>query len=423
MLDIKFIRENIKQVKDSIKKRGVVCDVDKLLRIDKKRRATMTMIESISAKKNKASKEIAKADSKTKKKIIAEMKKIDKEEDKLKKHFKEIEKEFDELMASVPNILMPGVPEGKDDTQNVVLKKVGKLPKFSFDFKGYMELAESLDLIDMQRGAKIAGSRFGFLKREAALLEFALINFTFSVLVKKGFVPIIPPVMIKPKMAWAMGYLEQSNKEDAYHLPQDDLYLIGTSEQALGGMMAGEILQEKELPLRYAGFSTCFRREAGSYGKDTKGIIRVHQFDKIEMFSFVKPEDAKKEHQMIHKIERELMDALKLPYQVVRNCTGDLGAPAAEKFDIEVWLPSEKRYRETHSASNCTDFQARRLNTRYHKKNGKTELVYTLNGTAFAMGRILIAIMENYQQKDGSIKIPQVLQKYTGFKEIKKDGK
>jgi len=419
MLDIKFIRENPEIIKNSCQKRGIKCDVEKLLKTDEERRKLMAKIENISAEKNRASKEIAKASDKDKRKIIAGTKKIDKKGDKLKEDLEKIEEKFNELMLIIPNIIFEGVPEGKDDSQNVVLEKVGEPTRFDFSVKDYMQLAEKLDLIDTERAAKIAGSRFGILKKEAVLLEFALINFAFEVLIKKGFIPIVPPVIIKPEMAWAMGYLEQTNKDEAYHLAQDDLYLIATAEQSLGTMRAKEILKEEELPLRYVGFSTCFRREAGSYGKDTKGILRVHQFDKIEMFSFVEPENSLKEHEFLLGVEKEMMNALKLPYQVVHNCSGDLGNPAAEKFDIETWFPSENRYRETHSVSNCTDFQARRLNTRYKKKDGRLEFVHTLNGTAFAIGRTLIAIIENYQQKDGSVKIPEVLQKYAGFEVIK----
>jgi seryl-tRNA synthetase len=420
MLDIKFIRENTEAVKDSCQKRNIQCDIDGLLSIDEKRRNKMALVEGIAAEKNKASKEIAQADGKGRAKIIKNMQKLDKKGDKLKNELKKIEENFNELMFKIPNILLPGVPAGKDDTQNVVLEKVGESTKFDFLPKDYMELAEALDIIDTERAAKIAGSRFGYLKGGAVMLEFALVNLAFDILNKKGFIPVIPPVIIRPEMAWAMGYLEQTNKDEAYHLEQDNLYLTATSEQTLGTMRAGETLKESELPLRYVGFSTCFRREAGSYGKDTKGILRVHQFDKIEMFSFTKPEDSISEHKLLLQTERELMDLLKLPYQVLHICSGDLGAPAAEKYDIETWLPSEGRYRETHSTSNCTDFQSRRLSVRYQKKEGKTEFVHTLNGTAFAIGRILIMIIENYQQKDGSIKVPEVLQKYTGFKEIKR---
>jgi len=280
-------------------------------------------------------------------------------------------------------------------------------------------LGESLDLIDVKRAAKTSGSRFGFLKGKLVLMEFALVNLVFDKLIKKGFTPIIPPVMLKPEIAEGMGFLEQKDDEEAYYLPKDDLYLAGTSEQSLGGMHAGDIFEVKELPKRYVGFSTCFRREAGSYGKDTKGILRVHQFDKLEMFSFSKPEESEKEHQFLLKMEENLMRKLGLHYQVIHICSGDLGLPAATKYDIETWIPSQKIYRETHSVSNCTDFQSKRLNIRYRAKNNELKFVHTLNGTAFAIGRILIAIIENYQQKDGTIKIPKALHKYLNFKIIK----
>jgi seryl-tRNA synthetase len=239
---------------------------------------------------------------------------------------------------------------------------------------------------------------------------------------KERFIPIIPPVILKEEMATGTGYFEATDKNEAYYLPEDKMYLAGTSEQPLVAMHAGEILNEKDLPLRYLGFSTCFRREAGSYGKDTKGILRVHQFDKLEMVIYSKPEDSKKEHELLLSMEEKLMKLLGLPYQVINICTGDLGRPAAAKYDIETWLPSENKYRETHSTSNCTDFQARRLNIRYRDKSGKVVFVHTLNGTAFAIGRILIMLMENYQDPkgtpDGSIKIPKALQKYCGFSRI-----
>jgi len=308
---------------------------------------------------------------------------------------------------------------GKDERDNVVLKEVGEKTKFDFKPKNYLEIAEKLDLIDVKRAVKIAGTRFGFIKKEAVLLEFALINLAYDTLIKEKFTPIIPPVMLNSAMARGTGYLEATGENEAYFFPNDKLYLIGTSEQSLVAMHSEEILEEKDLPKRYVGFSTCFRREAGAYGKDTKGILRVHQFDKVEMFSFCKPEDSKKEHQFLLEMEEKLMKLLKIPYQVVQICTGDLGFPAVAKYDIEAWLPSENRYRETHSTSNCTDYQARRLNIRYKNKNGKLEFVHTINGTAFAPGRILIMIIENYQQKDGSIQVPEVLQKYLNFKVIK----
>jgi len=281
-----------------------------------------------------------------------------------------------------------------------------------------MGLAEKLDLIDIKRAAKVAGTRFGYFKKEAVLLEFALINFTFDTLLKEGFIPVIPPVIMRAEMMRGMGYLEQTNIEEAYYLPKDDSFLVGTSEQPIGAMHSDEIFEENDLPRRYLGFSTCFRREAGAYGRDTRGIFRVHQFNKIEMFSFCKPEESKQEHQFFLAMEEKLMQSLKIPYRIVQICSDDLGFPVAAKYDIEAWLPSENRYRETHSTSNCTDFQARRLNIRYHDKTGKLNFVHTINGTAFAIGRILIAIIENYQQKDGSILVPDVLQKYLNFQKI-----
>jgi len=420
MLDIRFIRENLNKVKKSCKNKQVKVDIDKLLKMDEKKRRIQTELEKIFAQKNKASKEISKAkDKKKKQNIISKMQKIDKKGDKLKESLKKIDKEFEILMYQVPNIALDDVPVGKSENDNVVIRKVGGKTKFDFKPKDYMEIAEKLDLIDVKRAAKVSGTRFGYLKNQAVLLEFALINLAFNTLGEEGFAPIIPPIMIKSDKIRGMGYLEQADVEEAYYLPKDDLFLAGTAEQPIGTMHAGEIFEEKNLAKRYVGFSTCFRREAGSYGKDTKGIFRVHQFDKIEMFSFCHPDKSTKEHQLILSLEEKLMKFLKIPYQVIHICTADLGNPAASKYDIEAWIPSEQRYRETHSASNCTDFQARRLNIRYRNKNNKLKFVHTLNGTGFAIGRTIIAIIENYQQKDGSIKIPEVLQKYTGFKEVK----
>jgi len=420
MLDIKFIRENPDKVEQTCKNKQVKVDIDKLLKIDEKKRGIQTELEKIFAQKNKASKEITKAkDKKEKQKIISKMQKIDKKGDKLKENLKKIDKEFETLMYQVPNMPLDDVPKGKSENDNLVMRKVGEKTKFDFKPKDYLEIAEKLDLIDVKRAAKVSGTRFGYLKNQAVLLEFALINLAFDTLVKQKFIPIIPPVMIKSDKIRGMGYLEQADVEEAYYLPKDDLFLAGTAEQPIGTMHADETFEEKNLAKRYLGFSSCFRREAGSYGKDTKGIFRVHQFDKIEMFSFCHPDKSAQEHKFILSCQEKLMKLLKIPYQVIHICTADLGNPAAAKYDIEAWIPSEQRYRETHSASNCTDFQARRLNIRYRDKNNKLNFVHTLNGTGFAMGRTIIAIIENYQQKDGSIKVPEVLQKYTRFKEIK----
>jgi seryl-tRNA synthetase len=419
MLDIKFIRQNPDIVKEACKNKQVKVDIDKLLDIDKKRIDVLQAIEAIRAKKNEASEKIRKAKLDSEKKgIILKMRELDKRSERLDKSLQILTKELDDLMLQLPNIPFDDVPIGKDETENVVLKEVGEKPKIDFKLKDYLELAEKLDLIDVKRAAKTSGTRFGFVKREAVLIEFALINFVYENLIKEGFVPVIPPVMLKEEMARGTGYFEAADKKEAYFLPEDNLYLVGTSEQSLLAMHADEIFEEKDLPKKYVGFSTCFRREAGSYGKDTKGILRVHQFDKVEMISFCQPEKSKEEHEFLLSLEEKLMKSLEIPYRVVKMCTGDLGRPAAEKYDIEAWIPSQDRYRETHSTSNCTDFQARRLNIRFRDKTGKLNFVHTLNGTAFAIGRILIAIIENYQQKDGSILIPEVLQKYLPFKEI-----
>ena len=415
MLDINFIRENPQKVKEACKNKNVNVDVDRVLVLDKSKRELMTQMETLKAEQNKISR--GGADNQA---IFAQAKEI---KEKIKAMSPELEKtdeELKKLLLQLPNIPFDDVPVGKDDSENVVLKKVGRPAMQIFHKpKDYMELGADLDLIDTERAGKVAGSRFGYIKGKLALLEFALVKLAMDTVTKEGFTPIIPPVMLKDEMARGTGYFEAGDRDEAYFLPDDNMYLVGTSEQSLISMHASEVLEEKDLPLRYVAFSTCFRREAGSYGKDTKGILRVHQFDKLEMVIFSKPEQSKDEHKLLLSIEEKLMKALKLPYQVINICTGDLGRPAASKFDIETWLPSEKKYRETHSTSNCTDFQTRRLNMRYKDKTGKMQFVHTLNGTAFAIGRVLIMIMENYQQKDGSIKVPKVLQKYAGFKIIK----
>ncbi len=419
MLDINFVRENPQKVKDACKNKNVQVSVDLVLDLDKEKRALLTQIETLKAEQNKISR-----GGKGNLAIVEQAKEIKAKIKEIEPQLEEVDAELKDLLLQLPNIPADDVPVGKDDSENVVLRKVGnvflkKLFSAGQKTKDYMDLGEALDLIDTERAGKVAGSRFGYIKGELALLEFALINLVMDTVRKEGFIPVLPPVMIKNQMARGTGYFEAGDEKEAYYLPADDMYLAGTSEQPLAAMHADEVLDEKDLPIRYIGFSTCFRREAGSYGKDTKGILRVHQFDKLEMFIYSKQEDSRKEHELILKIEEKLMKALGLPYQVINICTGDLGRPAAKKYDIETWLPSEEKYRETHSSSNCTDFQARRLNIRYKDRSGKMQFAHTLNGTAFAIGRILIMIMENYQQKDGSIKVPKVLQKYCGFKIIK----
>ncbi|MBZ9578661.1 serine--tRNA ligase [Patescibacteria group bacterium] len=413
MLDITFIRNHPNKVKEGCRKKQVKVDIGKLLELDKKKREYLNKSESFRAEQNKLSSQPVTDTQKLKKAKELKLKIKD-----LEKKLEPIEKELNFILYQIPNLPLDDVPFGKDEKENIVIREWGEKTKFDFKPKDYLGIAQNLDLIDVKRAAKVSGTRFGFLKREAALLEFALINLVFDTLIPEGFIPVIPPVMIKPEMMRGMGYIERG-REEVYFIEKDNLYLVGTSEQIIGPMHANEVFEGKDLPKRYFGFSSCFRREAGAYGKDTKGIFRVHQFDKAEMFSFCHPEESKKEHLFFLEMEEKLIQRLSIPYRVVQMCTGDLGTPAAAKYDIEAWIPSEERFRETHSTSNCTDFQARRLNIRYRDlKTKKLEFAHTINGTAFAIGRILIAIIENYQQRDGSVKIPKVLQRYLKFKQI-----
>ncbi len=402
-MDIKFIRENPDKVKKGCSKKQVDCQIDRILELDEKRRKFIQEVEGLKAEQNKLGKE--------QQTVAKELKwKIKDLEPTLEK----ISQELDRLTKQVPNLPLGEVPEGKDENGNKVLRQEGKEPQFSWPARDYLELAEESGIIDIERAAKVSGTRFGYLKGGAVLLEFALVRLAFDVLGKEGFVQVVPPVMLKEKPMSGMGYLDQG-ADEVYHLEKDDLYLVGTSEQSMGVMHMDEVLPEKELPKRYVGFSTCFRREAGAYGKDTKGILRVHQFDKVEMFSFCRPAKSKEEHQFLLSQQEKLMKLLEIPYQVVQLCTGDLAGPSAATYDIEAWMPGQNQYRETHSTSNCTDYQARRLNIRYRPtKGGQLEFVHTLNGTAFAVGRTLIAVIENYQRKDKTIAVPKVLRKYMG---------
>lgn len=413
MFDIKFIRQNPDFIKKALEKRGVQVDIDYLLKLDEKRRLKIQETEELRKQRNKLSSEI-----KNNPELINQAKEIKEKTKKSEQELKETELELEKLLYSLPNIVLEDVPFGKDESNNIILRTVGEVPKFSFNPKNHLEIGEKLDIIDINRASKISGSRFGILKNQAALLELALINLTFDFLIKKDFIPILPPALIRPESMKGMGYIDtEEDLKERYYLPKEDLFLVGTAEQSIGPIHQKEIFEQKDLPKRYLAFSPCFREEAGSYGKDTKGILRVHQFDKIEMFSFSLPEESVKEHQFLLSLVEGLMKTLKLPYRVVHLCSGDMARPSASTYDIETWIPSENKYRETHSVSNCTDFQARRLNIRY-KAGQELLFVHTLNGTAFAMGRIIIAILENYQKKDGNVSIPKALLKYLKFKKI-----
>jgi seryl-tRNA synthetase len=426
MLDIKFIRENPQIVKEGIRNQGVDAKIiDEILELDSQKRELLQLIENLRAKKNALEDKLVSVSHEEKEEILNVLRDAKKVLSAKEEELDLLDKKLFTKMSLVPNLPLDYTPVGPDEKFNVVAKEVGKKPVFNFKPKDYLTLGENLDIIDVERASKISGSRFGFLKREGALLEIALVKFAFDKITKKGFIPVIPPVLIKREPFWGMGYLDRG-EEEVYYLPKDDLYLVGTAEQMIGPMHMNETFKAEELPRRYVAFSSCFRREAGSYGKDTKGILRVHQFDKVEMFIFAKPEEAKKEHELLLSIEEELMQNLQIPYRVLNICSGDLGDPAAAKYDIEAWLPGQKdgegEYRETHSTSNCTDYQARRLNIKYQDpKTNKNNFVYTLNGTGLAIGRTIIAIIENYQTKEGYIKIPRVLVPYmNGLKVIKR---
>lgn len=415
MLDIKFIRENPEKVKQSCKNRGVICDVEKILELDQGKRTSLREIEQLRARQNKLGKE-----------QMAEAQALKQQIKTKEPELQNMEKELENLLWQLPNIPFDDVPVGKDEKDNKVIHMWGKVPKFSFEPKDHVRVGEALGLIDLERAAKVAGSRFTFLKSGLVLLEFALVDLVLKTAIKEKFIPVVPPVLLRPEVMKAMGYIDTpQDLAERYFLEKDKLFLAGTSEHSVGAMHRDEIFTEKDLPRRYAAFSTCFREEAGSYGKDTKGILRVHQFDKVEFVSFSHPEKSREELEFLLKLEEKLWQQLTIPYRVVQLCTGDLARPSAATYDIEAWLPGhpstgsgQGAYREVSSASHTTDFQARRLNTRFKTKDGKTEFVHMLNATGFAIGRTLIAILENYQQKDGSVKIPRVLQKYVGFKKI-----
>ena len=405
MIDIKFIRENSKLVLEKAQQKGYFPNIEKLLEVDQSRRRLIEEVDKLRQDRKKAAE---KRDEKEGLRIKGELKT---KEEKLEK----LNEEFYVLIREVPNLAKDDVKVGKDEQENEILRQVGKRPNFDFTPKDHLELGVGLDLIDTDTASKISGPRFGYIKNELALLEFALIKYILDILTKEDFIPIIPPVIINKNIAQNLGYPEYETGE-GYTL-SDDQYLVGTAEHSIVPIHMNQTFQQKDLPRRYAGFSTAFRREAGSYGKDTKGIFRVHQFDKVEMVSYVMPEDEDKEHEYLLSLEEKIVGGLELPYQVIKQCTGDLGFPTARKYDIETWIPSQEKYRETHSASTNSDFQSRRLNIKYNAK-GQTGYVYILNATAVAVGRILIAILENYQQKDGSILVPIVLQNYVGFNKI-----
>ncbi|MEM2108193.1 MAG: serine--tRNA ligase [Candidatus Bathyarchaeia archaeon] len=418
MLDIKLIRENPEAVKNNLMKRGnleIIRMLDELIAVDGEWRRNLTKLNELRHERKIITTEIAalKKAGKDAGSKVEKAKAIDAEITKIQGEVTRAEEKTCNYLMRLPNLLHDTVPLGKDENDNVQVRSWGSIPTFDFSIKNHIDLGLNLDIIDVERAGKVAGSRFFYLKREGALLDMALMNFAVEEIAKKGYTPIQPPYLMR-REAYE-GVTALSDFEDVlYKIENEDLYLIATSEHPIAAMFMNEVFKEAELPLKLVGISACFRKEAGAHGKDTRGIFRTHQFNKIEQFAFCTPKDSWELHEELVRNAEELMQKLGLPYRVVNVCTGDIGTVAAKKYDIEVWMPAQNTYREVVSCSNCTDYQARRLGIRYREKEGAPPkgFVHTLNSTAIATGRTIVAILENFQQRDGSILVPKVLRKY-----------
>lgn len=429
MLDIQFIRDNPDLVQEKTKQKGYKVDIKQLLTLDTERRTRLTQIDELRRRRNEQA--AALKQGKPSQEQIAAGKQLKEELAQLEADLKLIDEQYEPLLKAVPNMPHDDVPVGASEDENVVAKTVGEVPKFDFEPKSHWELAEALDLIDKERAAKVSGARFAYIKGGLVRLQFAIIQFVITTLADeqvlqklindnglnipaKPFTPVLPPAMIKTAVFDAMDRLEP--RDDRYRVgePEDDLWLQGSAEHTLGSMYKDEILDEAQFPIRYVGYSSSFRREAGTYGKDTEGIIRMHQFDKLEMEVFSTGATGHDEHLLLVALQEYLVQQLGLPYQVLQKCTADIGKPNARGIDIEVWMPGQGKYRETHTADYMTDYQARRLKTRVRRTDGEVELIHTNDATAFALGRIMVAIMENYQTADGQIMVPEVLRPYMG---------
>lgn len=425
MLDIKFIRENLELCKTAAVNKNRDVDWDGLLALDDKRRELTGKSDTLRAERNKwsslKSPNLSHSLKKGEETVREQGKRFKEELKTIEEELRDVEEKFNHLMFTVPNVPDASVPIGKDSSGNVEVKTWGKIPKFDFEAKDHITLAKSLDLIDFERGAKVSGSRGYFLKNEAAQLEFAVLFYTFNKLISKGYTPMIAPALVKEFTLFGVGQFPWG-RDEVYHLEKDDQYLAGTAEQTVTAYFSDEVLMESELPKKFVAFSPCFRREAGSYGKDTRGVYRIHQFNKVEQV-IIAPNDLSNSvtlHEELLANSEEILQDLELPYRVLMMCTGDMGEPQVKKYDIETWMPGRKEYGETMSNSIMGDFQARRLKIRYKTKDGKTVFCHTLNNTAIASPRILVAILENNQQADGSIRIPKVLQPFIGKEVIKR---
>jgi len=412
MLDIKKIREDPEPFRAALARRGIPERVDELLAADAKRRELTTRVEDLRAEQNKASKAIGRAQGDEKQQLIAQVATVSADLKTSEPELADAEAMLTSLLAATPNVAHESVPDGLTDEDAVEIRRNhDQPPTFDFEIRDHVALGELLGVLDIERAARTSGSRFVYLMGDIVLLQFALVRSALDILVEKGFMPVIPPVLVREEALYGTGFFP-GDEAQIYKMAEDDLYLVGTAEVPLAALHMGEILDESQLPLRYAGYSSCFRREAGTYGKDMGGMFRVHQFDKVEMFSFVTPETSWDEHDYLVSVEEAIIGKLELPYRIVNIPVGDLGAPAAKKYDIEGWLPGQQRYRELTSCSNTTDYQARRLQARVRRTDGSVEILHTLNGTATAVGRTLIAILENHQRADGTVEIPEHLWQY-----------
>ena len=417
MIDLRLLRENPAAVKDAYARRGGVEGLDEVIDLDHAYREMLARVESLRAEQNRASKAIGQAAPEERGDAIARAKQLSDELKGLEPDLEIALSRLEEKAAFLPNVPHESVPEGLTEADNVVEREVGEKPSFDFEARDHVAIGEGLGIFDGERGAKTSGSRFVYLTGQGVFLELALVRFTLDHLNSHRFTPVIPPVLVRRHAMYGTGFFP-ADEHEFYSLERDDLFLVGTSEVPLAAMHSEEILDESNLPVRYAGYSPCFRREAGSYGKDTKGLVRVHQFDKVEQFSFSHPDDSWDEYAAIRTNQEKILQALEIPYRVLVMCAGDLGASAAKKVDNEAWLPGAGRYMEVTSATNATDYQSRRLQIRFRSGTSATRLVHTLNGTACAVGRTIVALLENHQREDGSVGIPEALRPYTGFEEL-----
>ena len=417
MLDPQILRKNLELLKDNINRRGLDIDINLLVEQDEKRRKVKFEAEQVRSEQKSIGKEISQTEGSQKKELLEKASELSEKVKLLNEKYEKEDKLFFDQWIKIPNLVDESSPMGSTDQDNLEIKKVGKIKEIS-DIKNHLEIGEQLNLINVEKAAEVSGSRFSYIFGDLVKIELNLVSWVMEKLSGKDFTPTVPPVLVREEALFGTGFFPD-DAEQVYEIPKDDLYLVGTSEVPLAALHSNEILDLESLPLRYAGFSTCFRREAGTYGKDTTGIFRVHQFDKVEMFSFCNPEKSKEEHEYLLSVEEEILQELEIPYRVVDVCTGDLGASAAKKYDIEAWMPSQQNYREVTSCSNTTDFQARRLNIRT-KIDGNTTTMHTLNGTALAVGRILIALIENNQQEDGRVEFSDNLAEILGIKILSK---